>query len=213
MNCRNCAAPMELFDRRRYYSCRYCGTFEFLDTPGADGVHVLERKADALPCPLCAAPLAKSLLDDAHVIEHCEKCRGVLLERAVFAMAVNGRRARAAGPGAPLAEIDQREFHRRVTCSKCRTAMDVHPYYGPGNVVIDTCPKCDLIWLDFGELQQIANAPGLDRGRPAAVRPSSNLAPSASSRVSPLDLVDGLSVVDGGGSVIGMLLDLFDGCG
>ena len=213
MNCRNCAAPMELFDRRRYCFCRYCGTFEFLDAAGSDGVHVLERKADALPCPLCAAPLARSLLDDAHVIEHCEKCRGVLVERAVFAMAVSGRRARAAGPGVPLAEIDRREFHRRVTCSRCRTTMDVHPYYGPGNVVIDTCQKCDLVWLDFGELRQIADAPGLDRGRPAPIRPASNLDPGASSRVSPLNFVDGLSVLDGGGSVLGLLLDLFDGCG
>ena len=212
MNCRNCAAPMELFDRRRYYSCRYCGTFEFLDAPGADGVHVLERKADALPCPLCAAPLAKSLLDDTHVIEHCEKCRGVLLERAVFAMAVNGRRARAAGPGVPLAEIDRREFHRRVTCSKCRTAMDVHPYYGPGNVVIDTCRKCDLVWLDFGELQQIGDAPGFDRGRPAARSPA-NLEPAAVSRVPSLDFVGDVAMMDGGGSVVGLLLDLFDGCG
>ena len=212
MNCRNCAAPMELFDRRRYYFCRYCGTFEFLDAPGTDGVHVLERQADALPCPLCAEPLAKSLLDDAHVIEHCERCRGVLLERAVFAAAVTGRRARAAGAGVPLAEIDRREFQRRVTCCRCRTRMDVHPYYGPGNVVIDTCRNCDLVWLDFGELRQIADAPGLDRGRP----PTSTVSvsePAGSSRISPLDVVDGLSVVDGGGSVVGLLLDLFDGVG
>jgi Zn-finger nucleic acid-binding protein len=46
--------------------------------------------------------------------------------------------------------------------------MNVHPYYGPGNVVIDTCSRCDLVWLDFGELQQISDAPGQDRGRPAA---------------------------------------------
>jgi hypothetical protein len=91
--------------------------------------------------------------------------------------------------------------------------MDVHPYYGPGNVVVDTCRKCDLVWLDFGELQQIGDAPGLDRGRPAAVRPSSNVAPAASSRVSALDLVDGFTVLDGGGSVVGMLIDLLDGCG
>lgn len=211
MNCRNCAAPMELFDRRRYYFCRYCGTFEFLDQPGSDGVHVLERTTAALPCPLCSAPLAKSLLDDTHVVEHCEQCRGVLLARAAFAMAVNGRRARAAGPGVAIAEIDRREFHRRVTCAKCRTAMDVHPYYGPGNVIIDTCRKCDLVWLDFGELQQIADAPGLDRGRPASAKASSRVSPSVSSRVSPLDVVDGRSRVDGGGSVISMLRDLLDG--
>jgi hypothetical protein len=43
--------------------------------------------------------------------------------------------------------------------------MDVHPYFGPGNVIIDTCGKCDLVWLDFGELKQIEEAPGQDRGR------------------------------------------------
>jgi Zn-finger nucleic acid-binding protein len=39
-----------------------------------------------------------------------------------------------------------------------------HPYYGPGNVVVDSCTTCDLIWLDFGELKQIVDAPGRDRG-------------------------------------------------
>ena len=31
MNCRNCGAAMELFARRHYYFCNYCGTFEFID--------------------------------------------------------------------------------------------------------------------------------------------------------------------------------------
>ena len=42
--------------------------------------------------------------------------------------------------------------------------MTTHPYYGPGNVVIDSCEPCDLVWLDFGELKQIVDAPGKDRG-------------------------------------------------
>lgn len=49
--------------------------------------------------------------------------------------------------------------------------MDVHPYYGPGNVVIDSCTACSLIWLDYGELQQMTDAPGRDRGR--MTRPAS----------------------------------------
>jgi Zn-finger nucleic acid-binding protein len=169
MNCRNCAAAMELFDRRRYYFCRYCGTFEFLDAPGTDGIQVLERRADAQPCPLCQAPLAKSLLDGSHTIQYCEKCRGVLLQRADFAYAVSQRRAHARGPGLHAVEQDRRELQRRVACPSCRTPMDVHPYYGPGHVVIDTCRSCDLVWLDFGELQQITDAPGDDRGRPARI--------------------------------------------
>jgi Zn-finger nucleic acid-binding protein len=47
--------------------------------------------------------------------------------------------------------------------------MSTHPYYGPGSVVIDTCQTCHVVWLDFGELRQIADAPGSDRGR--SVRP------------------------------------------
>jgi Zn-finger nucleic acid-binding protein len=165
MNCRNCAAAMELFDRRRYYFCRYCGTFEFLETAGTDGIHVLERKPDAVPCPLCTAALAKSLLDDIHPVDYCERCRGVLIRRANFADAVYRRRARAAGEGIKPEPIDRRELVRRVSCPSCRVRMEVHPYYGPGNIVIDTCSTCDLIWLDFGELRQIADAPGDDRGR------------------------------------------------
>ena len=61
--------------------------------------------------------------------------------------------------------------------------MNTHPYYGPGNTVIDTprhraacpelcrraagqvCDHCNLIWLNHGELDHIVHAPGRDRGR------------------------------------------------
>lgn len=165
MNCRNCGAAMELFERRRYYYCRYCGTFEFIEAPAVDGVHVLERPPRALPCPLCRAPLAKSLLDDSHLIQYCERCRGILMASGAFAEAIDRRRARQSGPGVAPEAVDQRELKRQVTCPSCRTPMDVHPYYGPGNVVIDSCSRCNLVWLDFGELRQITEAPGHDRGR------------------------------------------------
>jgi Zn-finger nucleic acid-binding protein len=164
MNCRNCGAPMELFARRRYYFCTFCGTFAFIDGPAIAGVLVLERPVDARPCPLCAAPLASALLDDAFDVEHCERCRGLLLARRTFAEAITRRRAREAGPPAAPVAMDPRELQRVVQCPSCHARMDVHPYYGPGNVVIDTCSRCDLIWLDVGELRQITEAGGRDRG-------------------------------------------------
>jgi Zn-finger nucleic acid-binding protein len=176
MNCRNCGAPMELFDRRRYFFCTHCGTFHFIETPAVDGVQVLARTGEARPCPRCAAPLAKSLLDDQYPVEHCERCKGLLLEREAFANALNARRARAGGPGIAPVPLDRRELERRASCPSCRQAMDVHPYYGPGNVVIDSCTACSLIWLDYGELQQMTDAPGRDRGRPAVPRSFSFLA-------------------------------------
>ncbi len=42
--------------------------------------------------------------------------------------------------------------------------MDVHPYYGPSTIVIDTCHTCDALWLDYGELGRVINAPGKDWG-------------------------------------------------
>ena len=166
MNCRNCGAPMELFERRRYFFCTHCGTFHFIETPAVDGVHVLTRPNEARACPRCAAALAKSLLDDRYPVEYCERCKGLLIDRSSFADALTHRRARAGGPGTAPAPVDRRELERRVVCPECRHPMEVHPYYGPGNVVIDSCTNCSLIWLDYGELQQMTDAPGRDRGRP-----------------------------------------------
>jgi len=37
--------------------------------------------------------------------------------------------------------------------------MDTHLYGGPGNVIIDTCESCALMWLDYGELERMVRAP------------------------------------------------------
>jgi Zn-finger nucleic acid-binding protein len=37
--------------------------------------------------------------------------------------------------------------------------MDTHFYAGPGNVIVDTCDDCSLLWLDRGELTRIVHAP------------------------------------------------------
>jgi Zn-finger nucleic acid-binding protein len=71
--------------------------------------------------------------------------------------------------------------------------MEVHPYYGPGNVVMDSCTTCDLVWLDVGELKQISEAPGGDRGvrKPPIPREPSLLSPrEASMSVAQTDVLD-----------------------
>jgi Zn-finger nucleic acid-binding protein len=163
MDCRNCGAPMELFAERRYFFCRYCGTFEFIDSPAEDGVQVLERPTSAPLCPVCAGPLAIALLDNTFRVQHCAACRGLLIACTDFADAVAARRSRESGPPSVPIPLDRRDLTRHLACPSCHETMDVHPYYGPGNVVIDTCDRCNVVWLDFGELKQIADAPGRDR--------------------------------------------------
>ena len=164
MNCANCGAAMELFARRRYSFCRHCGSFHFLDAPDTDGLQVLHQPENALTCSVCKGSLATSLVDQVHTVEYCERCRGILMARRTFAEIVARRRAWASGTPVEPLPIDRVELERQVICPVCHTRMEVHPYYGPGNIVMDSCATCDLVWLDFGELKQIVDAPGRDRG-------------------------------------------------
>jgi Zn-finger nucleic acid-binding protein len=45
-----------------------------------------------------------------------------------------------------------------INCPGCAKPMLNHFYGGPGNLVIDTCERCHLNWLDPGELRRIARA-------------------------------------------------------
>ncbi len=44
-----------------------------------------------------------------------------------------------------------------AACPRCRTPMALSQRAG---VVVDGCPECGGLWLDSGELQQLANSPG-----------------------------------------------------
>lgn len=155
---------MELFASRGYFFCRYCGSFHFPETAPDQGVRVLAESKEPLPCPICRTALASGLLDEAYPVHYCRGCRGVLLARGAFADVVQHRRAWATAPPAAPVLLRKEELARAVVCPKCSTRLETHPYYGPGNVVIDSCGSCDVIWLDFGELKQIVDAPGRDRG-------------------------------------------------
>src|SRR5262245_56073956 len=130
---------MELFEARGYFFCRYCGTFHFPETAGSDGVRVVGRVDPPVQCPVCRVAMAQALLDDAHPVHYCETCRGVLVARTTFGRVVNTRRAWASTPPTEPRPLDSQELERRIRCPSCNVPMDTHPYYGPGNVVIDTC--------------------------------------------------------------------------
>jgi Zn-finger nucleic acid-binding protein len=164
MNCHNCGAAMELVESRRYFRCRHCGSYHFPTTVESDGIRVSGTPAGAPGCPVCDKPMAHAVLDDEHAVDFCTTCRGVLLPRAAFATVTNKRRAWATTPPAEPTPLDRRELRRALVCPKCRGRFETYPHLGPGSVVIDNCTRCDLIWLDFGELRQIENAPGSDRG-------------------------------------------------
>jgi Zn-finger nucleic acid-binding protein len=155
---------MELIATRGYFFCRYCGSFHFPETAGTDGIRILGDSQSPQTCVACSKPLTPAVLDETHPVQYCRNCRGVLIARRGFAAVVEKRRAWATQPPGPPVRLNRSELNRKVMCPSCKKPMATHPYYGPGNVIIDTCEKCEVVWLDFGELKQIVDAPGKDRG-------------------------------------------------
>ncbi len=182
MNCHHCGAPMTLYADRGYAFCEHCGSFHFPE-PTGEGIRALGEARDDLHCPLCHEPLLVAALDDRYPAYYCQACRGLLLVRASFRGVVQLRRSRAAGPGVAPRPLDRTELARQVSCPACGRTMGTHPYLGPGNVVIDTCSTCDLIWLDHGELSEMIEAPGSDRGVPVVEEEPSDEDPNASEQV------------------------------
>lgn len=155
---------MTLFRDRDYFYCEYCGSFHFpLPSPG--GIRLLGENPDEIRCPHCQIPLHIVTLDDRFQGYHCQNCRGFLFEMTAFRDAVGTRRALAETPPETPRPLNRSELERTIDCPSCSQVMSTHPYLGPGAIVIDTCSQCSLIWLDPGELSQVVNAPGKDRGK------------------------------------------------
>lgn len=157
MNCSNCAGEMRLVHDRDYFVCDYCTTFHF---PHADdeGVRVLDEQTQR-PCPSCRRSLKVAAVGRERVL-HCANCRGLLVDRRAFSVLVPYLRARRRTPPETQAPIEPAELAQRdLRCPRCEAAMETHPYFGPGQVVIDSCGSCALLWLDHGELSAIVRAP------------------------------------------------------
>jgi Zn-finger nucleic acid-binding protein len=147
---------MRLQDGRDCLTCDYCKSVCFPEK-NEDGIRVLGETSE-LGCPVCAIPLVKAILA-ARQILYCARCRGSLIPAPVFVLALRDLRAHQANEGAIPHPPDPKELERHIRCPQCHRNMDAHYYAGPGNVVIDDCPWCELNWLDAGELMVIVRAP------------------------------------------------------
>ena len=145
------------------YVCAHCGTSVLPDAVERDGIRILGPSDSELSCALCKVPFLRGLVNE-YQVDYCEKCHGILLNRHDFAELVWRSRAWAKSASVIPAPGNAAELRRKISCARCGTRMTTDWYYGPGNVIIDRCVSCDLVWLDYGELNQIIDAPGPDRG-------------------------------------------------
>ena len=165
MNCPHCGAPMILFRERDYYYCEHCRSYHFPKVNN-EGFRVLGENPEGVHCPRCQALLNLITYGDFFQGYQCPKCQGLLFNRTTFREAIDFHRSRDKTPPEPFSAFDPTELNRVTYCHVCQKEMETFQYNGPGNIVIDTCHPCDMIWLDYGELHKVVNAPGRDRGVP-----------------------------------------------
>lgn len=139
--------------------CEYCCSLVFsAENPlSVDRITPLGGTLEA-NCPSCDVSLSTGQLENRPAM-YCGQCYGILIKNEFFGAVVRERRARRIGAESRK-PLDVAAYHRQICCPACQRQMEVHPYYGPGNVIIDSCSSCEYVWLDHGELRSVEQAEG-----------------------------------------------------
>jgi Zn-finger nucleic acid-binding protein len=162
MNCPTCGAPIHLAEGAAFATCEYCKA-TYLPEKNDEGVRVFDQTSD-LSCPICRVPLLHATLARQRIL-NCTRCRGSLIPMPVFVVLIEVLRAERGEATEIAPPPDQHQLDRATFCPQCGHRMDTHYYAGGGNVVIDDCSRCELNWLDAGELMAIAHAPDHSQDR------------------------------------------------
>jgi Zn-finger nucleic acid-binding protein len=160
-NCVNCGGALRIDRARGILVCDHCGSQR--EAPAFAEQLEFHNETSSL-CPGCSTPLSTSRLE-GHPLLCCARCFGMLIAMDRFAALIETVRFLEGDSMRAVLPRRQTPTDRVIDCPSCRRPMLAHVYAGPGNVVIDTCERCHLNWLDPGELRRIASAP--DRPRRA----------------------------------------------
>ena len=131
---------------------------EFASRPYDQGA-VMVNRPSGVACPACSTELVIGELE-ACQCAGCPSCSGLLFQQDVFAVLIQHLRATCSDQTMPPKPLDADQLRVRRHCPACQQPFETHAYGGPGNAVIDTCPRCQMIWLDRGELDKLVHAPG-----------------------------------------------------
>jgi Zn-finger nucleic acid-binding protein len=156
VNCPSCGGPIALKPDTEGYKCDYCHQVFF---PGEeDDVHIAAASSlSRLACPVCNLSLEQATIVKTPVL-CCAQCHGLLLPMNLLPSLIEELRA-GRTESAVQTSPDKGDLKRTLQCPQCHRRMETHFYAGPGNVIVDSCGDCLLIWLDRGELTRIVHAP------------------------------------------------------
>lgn len=162
MNCESCNGVMTRVRGQNHHYCHSCSRFQFpTKIENAEDSIKPGGKVTDFQCPKCETALEVGLLRDSLDVCFCETCRGFVIDSDSFGPLINGLRASYTGVDDKPMLMNPDDLDIKINCPACLDSMEAHPYYGPGNAVIDTCMHCRLVWFDHGELARLVRASGL----------------------------------------------------
>jgi Zn-finger nucleic acid-binding protein len=115
--------------------------------------------AEMGPCPVCRAPLEQGVVDE-FTAWYCPQFHGMLMGQPDFGDFIQRQRQNYQHAEEPVRPLNTAQLLVKRNCPSCGNEMEVHPYYGPGTVVLDSCASCRVVWVDDGESTRIIRAPG-----------------------------------------------------
>ena len=144
-----------------HFHCSGCNTFAFANAidQTLESIQSTGTETD-FTCPKCVTTQLEVGTIAGTQVAFCGICRGYVIDSGSFGFLATSLRQGYTGPDDKPVLIDQAALNEKVNCPACQTNMHAHPYYGPGNSVINSCSTCQLTWLDHGELSTIIRAPG-----------------------------------------------------
>jgi Zn-finger nucleic acid-binding protein len=139
--------------------CGHCGSEQELPAL-IERLELLNETSTS--CPVCSTPLSNGRLE-RHPLLCCARCFGMLIDMNRFVGVIEAVRSCEGPSFRSVQPRRQNPGDRLLDCPACGQPMAGHLYGGPGNVVIDTCERCLVNWLDPGELRRIVFAPDWTR--------------------------------------------------
>ena len=154
MTCEHCGAALRADRNLGIFICDYCQS-TFAPPAGDEGVLAIGQVSEK--CPVCHAELWDGSLETYSVLL-CRGCGGLLVRMDDLMPLVEALRGRRDAPVRAGRMRSSEDLERHLACPKCGRAMESYPYGGAGNVNVDGCERCSVVWFDRGELRRIASA-------------------------------------------------------
>jgi len=114
-----------------------------------------------MKCPRCAGVL-NTIIYEGVAVDVCQGCDGVWLDGGEISLINQAREVEFSKEEREAvkklrAQVQPgfRPSQKPIICPRCDAALDALNYAYSTGIMIDHCSKCDGLWLDKGELEQI----------------------------------------------------------